>query len=174
VATDEDIDPTGIDQVIWAMASRCNPVDDSDVLRNTWSTWLDAAQNPPDKRPYGSKALIDACKEHRSLPVYSKQTMLRKSVCDTVAARRSELGLPRQAPKAESFESDTRLPITKRAASNPARRNDEPPPTGGRPARGAGTTISFQRKLIHRQAMNAMSADTIQWPDSPIRKNQGT
>lgn len=110
VAVDEDIDPTDIDQVIWAMASRCNPVDDIDLLRNTWSTWLDPAQNPPDKRPYGSKALINACKEHRSLPVYSKRTMLRKDVYDAVAARWSDLGLPGQAPRVESFEGETRLP----------------------------------------------------------------
>lgn len=110
VAVDEDIDPTDIDQVIWAMASRCNPIDDIDLLRNTWSTWLDPAQNPPDKRPYGSRALINACKEHRSLPVYSKRTMLRKSVYDAVAARWSELGLPGRVPTVQAFERDTRLP----------------------------------------------------------------
>ena len=66
IAVDEDIDPTDMDQVIWAMSSRSNPIDDLDILRNTWSTWLDPTQNPPEKRPYGSKALINACKEHRS------------------------------------------------------------------------------------------------------------
>ena len=38
IAVDEDIDPTDMDQVIWAMGSRCNPIDDIDILRNTWST----------------------------------------------------------------------------------------------------------------------------------------
>ena len=78
IAVDEDIDPTDMDQVIWAMSSRCNPIDDLDILRNTWSTWLDPTQNPPEKRPYGSKALINACKEHRYLPVFSKRTALTK------------------------------------------------------------------------------------------------
>ena len=78
IAVDEDIDPTDMDQVIWAMSSRSNPIDDLDILRNTWSTWLDPTQNPPEKRPYGSKALINACKEHRHLPVFSKRTALRK------------------------------------------------------------------------------------------------
>ena len=53
IAVDEDIDPTDMDQVIWAMASRCHPIDDIDILRNTWSTWLDPTQNPPERRPYG-------------------------------------------------------------------------------------------------------------------------
>ena len=37
------------------MATRSNPVDDLDFLRDTWSTLLDPAQNPPDKRLYGPK-----------------------------------------------------------------------------------------------------------------------
>ena len=106
VAVDEDVDPTDIDQVIWAMASRCNPIDDIDILRNTWSTWLDPSQNPPEERPYGSKALINACKEHRHLPVFSKRTALRREVYDRVAARWQSLGLAGQAPTVRAFETD--------------------------------------------------------------------
>jgi len=109
IAVDEDIDPTDMDQVIWAMASRCNPVDDIDILRNTWSTWLDPTQNPPEKRPYGSKALINACKEHRNLPVFSKRTALRKEVYDSVAARWSALGLPGTAPAVRAFEESSKV-----------------------------------------------------------------
>ena len=109
IAVDDDVDPTDMDQVIWAMASRCNPIDDIDILRNTWSTWLDPTQNPPEKRPYGSKALINACKEHRHLPVFSKRTTLRKSVYDQVARRWTELGLPGQAPAVRAFEADSKV-----------------------------------------------------------------
>jgi UbiD family decarboxylase len=109
MAVDEDIDPTDMDQVIWAMASRCNPIDDIDILRNTWSTWLDPTQNPPEKRPYGSKALINACKEHRHLPVFSKRTTLRKPIYDKVADRWNELGLPGAIPQVRAFESDNKV-----------------------------------------------------------------
>jgi 4-hydroxy-3-polyprenylbenzoate decarboxylase len=95
-----------MNEVIWAMASRCNPVDDIDILRNTWSTWLDPTQNPPEKRPYGSKALINACKEHRYLPVFSKRTTLRRDTYDRIAARWKELGLPGQVPQVRAFEED--------------------------------------------------------------------
>jgi 4-hydroxy-3-polyprenylbenzoate decarboxylase len=107
VAVDEDIDPTDIDQVIWAMASRCNPIEDIDILRNTWSTWLDPTQNPPEERPYGSKALINACKEHRYLPVFSKRTALRREMYEQVARRWSELGLSGQAPGVRAFEESS-------------------------------------------------------------------
>jgi UbiD family decarboxylase len=109
IAVDEDVDPTDINQVIWAMSSRCNPIDDIDILRNTWSTWLDPTQNPPEKRPYGSKALINACKEHRYLPVFAKRTALRREVYERVAARWRELGLPGEAPPVRAFEEETKI-----------------------------------------------------------------
>ena len=106
IAVDEDVDPTDMDQVIWAMATRCNPVDDIDLLRDTWSTSLDPAQNPPEKRLYGSKAMINACKDHRHLSTFSRRTMLRKRVYNSVAARWTELGLPGQAPTVLAYEPD--------------------------------------------------------------------
>jgi 4-hydroxy-3-polyprenylbenzoate decarboxylase len=106
IAVDEDVDPTDMDQVIWAMATRCNPVDDIDLLRDTWSTSLDPAQNPPEKRLYGSKAMINACKDHRHLSTFSRRTMLRKRVYDRVAARWTELGLPGHAPAVLAYEPD--------------------------------------------------------------------
>ena len=108
-----------MDQVIWAMSSRCNPIDDVDILRNTWSTWLDPTQNPPEKRPYGSKALINACKEHRYLPVFSKRTALRKEMYDKVAGEWKKLGLPGQIPRSERLRRKKRSSITKSAASSP-------------------------------------------------------
>ncbi len=109
IAVDEDVDPTDTDQVIWAMASRCNPIDDIDVLRNTWSTWLDPTQNPPEHRPYGSKALINACKQHRYLPTFSKRTTVRESMYRSVADRWQQLGLPGAAPPVRAFEKDERV-----------------------------------------------------------------
>jgi 4-hydroxy-3-polyprenylbenzoate decarboxylase len=107
IAVDDDIDPTDMDQVIWAMASRCSPLDDIDILRNTWSTWLDPTLNPPENRPYGSKALINACKEHRHLPVFARRTSLRRAVYEEIAARWTELGLPGVVPTVKTFEADS-------------------------------------------------------------------
>jgi UbiD family decarboxylase len=123
IAVDEDIDPTDMNQVIWAMASRCNPIEDIDVLRNTWSTWLDPTQNPPEKRPYGSKALINACKEHRHLPIFSKRTMLRKPVYDKLAAQWRDLGLPGQAPEITVFETSKDVVYHELGAFEPGKKS---------------------------------------------------
>jgi UbiD family decarboxylase len=104
IAVDADVDPTDFDQVIWAMATRCNPIDDIDVLRNTWSTSLDPSQNPPEKRPYGSKALINACKEHRHLQNYPAKTALRREIYDRVKSRWLALNLPGTIPQVSLFD----------------------------------------------------------------------
>ena len=41
------------------------------------------------------KRLINACKEHRYLPVFSKRTALRKEIYDKVASRMEKTGPPR-------------------------------------------------------------------------------
>lgn len=99
VAVDEDVNPRDLNQVVWAMSTRCSPVDDIDVLRQTWSTWLDPTLNPPEVRPWGSKALINACKEHRYLPTFARRTRVRAEVADMVRRRWStEYGLDGTAP----------------------------------------------------------------------------
>ena len=122
IAVDEDIDPTDMDQVIWAMSSRCNPIEDIDVLRNTWSTWLDPTQNPPEERPYGSKALINACKEHRYLPVFSKRTTLRREMYDQVAERWKELGLRGTIPSVRAFEEDRKIVYHEQGGFEPGKK----------------------------------------------------
>lgn len=122
IAVDEDIDPTDMDQVIWAMSSRSNPIEDIDVLRNTWSTWLDPTQNPPEERPYGSKALINACKEHRYLPVFSKRTTLRREMYDQVAERWKELGLRGTIPTVRAFEEDRKIVYHEQGGFEPGKK----------------------------------------------------
>ena len=104
VVVDEDVDPSDTDQVLWAMATRCNPVDDIDILRNTWSTWLDPTQNPPEDRPYGSKALINACKEHKYQQIFSRRTAITRGMYQRVRERWQELGLAGEPPEPRAFE----------------------------------------------------------------------
>jgi len=125
VAVDEDVDPTNLNEVIWAMSTRCSPSDDIDILRKTWSTWLDPTLNPPEIRPWGSKALINACKEHRHLETFSKRTTLRRDMWERIAARwSSDFGLPGEAPELLAYESGEK-PATYHEASDLARGEDE-------------------------------------------------
>ena len=104
VAVDEDVDPTDLNQVLFALSTRCSPADDIDIQRRTWSTGLDPSLFPPERRPYGSKALIDACKPHRHLGDFPARTLLRRSVYERLAARWTELGLDGTAPAVAALE----------------------------------------------------------------------
>ena len=62
VVVDEDIDPANLNDVNWAMSTRCDPERDIDIVRNAWSGPLD-----PRKRVgevFNSRALIDACRPY--------------------------------------------------------------------------------------------------------------
>jgi len=104
VAVDDDVDPSNTNQVLWAMSTRCNPIEDIDILRQTWSTWLDPTQNPPEERPYGSKALVNACMEHRYIKQFSRRTKLRRSVYEEIARKWAALGFKGEIPKLWALE----------------------------------------------------------------------
>lgn len=105
VVVDDDVDPTDIDQVLWAMTTMSNPADDIDILRNTWTFRSDPSLLP-EQRPYGSKALINACRPHKQLNQPPRRALLSKDIYDRVAARWSELGLPGRPPGMTSFERE--------------------------------------------------------------------
>jgi 4-hydroxy-3-polyprenylbenzoate decarboxylase len=61
VVVDEDVDVTDLDDVMWAILTRMDPVRDCDIRERMTSGPLDPAIHPDDKR-YNSRLLIDACK----------------------------------------------------------------------------------------------------------------
>jgi 4-hydroxy-3-polyprenylbenzoate decarboxylase len=62
VVVDEDINPADMDQVVWAICTRCDPRDDVEILKGCWSTSLDPMAYPEDRRNLNSRMVIDACK----------------------------------------------------------------------------------------------------------------
>jgi UbiD family decarboxylase len=106
IVVDDDVDPTNVHQVLWAMATRSRPSQSIDILRETWSTYLDPSLNPPEIRPWGSKCLINACMDFRYIKSFSNRTKLSKAAYDNVAARWTELGFEGKAPKVTVFEEN--------------------------------------------------------------------
>ena len=106
IAVDDDVDPTDMNDVLWALSTRCHPADDIDLLRNTWSTGLDPSRFPPEARPYGSKVLINACKPHQHMAQFPQSTMLRRSIYERVAGRWAELGLDGAPPGFKTFHKE--------------------------------------------------------------------
>ena len=60
IVDDDDIDVTDTFAVLWAMATRSDPIEDIDLFRRSWSTPLDPMlQTAPF---HNSRAIIDACR----------------------------------------------------------------------------------------------------------------
>jgi len=86
VVVDDDIDPTDLGEIVWAMSTRTDPAKDIDVIDRTWGSKLDPML-VPDAPPYNSRAVIDACRPYERLqsfpkvaqsdPAYLRQVMAR-------------------------------------------------------------------------------------------------
>jgi len=65
IVVDDDIDPSDIDQVLWAVSTRCDPETSIDIIRNCTTNHLDPRLSP-EKRANGdysaARAVIDACR----------------------------------------------------------------------------------------------------------------
>jgi 4-hydroxy-3-polyprenylbenzoate decarboxylase len=72
VVVDDDVDPSNLSDVMWAVATRCEPSEQVDILRNAWSSALDPRIPPQDKLDgitSHSKLIIEAC---RPFPWFDK------------------------------------------------------------------------------------------------------
>lgn len=61
VVTDEDIDVTDLNDLTWAILTRCDPASQVDIIRRGWSGPLDPIIRPGQKG-FNSRMLIDACR----------------------------------------------------------------------------------------------------------------
>jgi UbiD family decarboxylase len=65
VVVDDDVDPSNLADVMWAVTTRCEPAEGIDIIRNAWSSALDPRISPEDKAKgvtSHSKAIINACR----------------------------------------------------------------------------------------------------------------
>ena len=61
VVVDDDINPANMNDVVWAMCTRFDPLEDLETLRGCWSTRLDPMAYSADD-PRNARVVIDACK----------------------------------------------------------------------------------------------------------------
>ncbi len=65
IVTDDDIDVSNLEELIWAMLTRSDPATSIDIIRNAWSTPLDP-RIEPERKAVGdftnSRAIINACR----------------------------------------------------------------------------------------------------------------
>ncbi|MBI2960087.1 MAG: UbiD family decarboxylase [Betaproteobacteria bacterium] len=71
IVVDEDIDPSNLADVMWAVSTRCDPARDIQILERTWGTKMDPVSVTFDQKvPYHSRAVIDACRTYEYRDVF--------------------------------------------------------------------------------------------------------
>ena len=79
ILVDEDIDPYNLDQVYWAIATRCDPQTSIDINRRIWSYKIDPRLSEDRKSAgnyTGSVAIIDACRPYHWIDKFPRTTKI--------------------------------------------------------------------------------------------------
>ncbi len=87
IVVDEDIDPSDIQQVLWALVTRSDPEKDIDILRRAWSTPLDTTIRKPTNAYFNSRAIIDACKPFEWIDEFPEDIKLSVELADKVKSK---------------------------------------------------------------------------------------
>jgi 4-hydroxy-3-polyprenylbenzoate decarboxylase len=96
VVVDDDIDPTDTNEVIWAMCTRTDVIEDVDVIKRMWSTSLDPMAYAGDEGPryYNNRMVIDACRPYDRIETFPPVVRQTKAEADALRARWPELFTP--------------------------------------------------------------------------------
>ena len=100
VVVDEDIDPTNLKEVLWAMTTRCDPVRDIEIVDGCWSTPLDPLVSAsPEKKESGdhtnSVAIFYAVRPFHRKDQFPKVSRAPRELRDAVIEKyRSILPFP--------------------------------------------------------------------------------
>ncbi len=83
IVVDEDINPYNLQEVWWALATRCDPETSLDVSRRIWSYKIDPRLNEEKKSAgnyTGSVAIIDACRPYHWMDKFPPTTKISQDL----------------------------------------------------------------------------------------------
>ena len=104
VVVDDDVDPSNLADVMWAVTTRCEPTEQIDIVRNAWSSALDPRIPPRPKPPASPRTPRRSSKRCRpfawmdKFPPTSALTQEEAQEIEKNGARAIRDGLPRGAP----------------------------------------------------------------------------
>ena len=104
VVVDDDVDPMNLDEVIWAVCTRCEPAGDIEIMRKSWGSKVD-----PLARQSGCS--VQHTRADRRLPPF------RKTRHVPPGGSSESLAGPRNGRQVEGYSSRTRASRCRRASS---------------------------------------------------------
>jgi UbiD family decarboxylase len=89
VVVDEDVDPTDMFDVMWAICTRCDPVEDIEYIRRAWSGPLDPLLDKASST--NSRAVIDACRPFERLKDFPMVARASVELREKVSAKFADI-----------------------------------------------------------------------------------
>jgi 4-hydroxy-3-polyprenylbenzoate decarboxylase len=90
VVVDDDVDPMNLEEVMWAVSTRCEPSEDIEIMRKSWGSKVDPLLDNPAV-PYNSRALIDACRPFERLASFPRVAQVSPSTFRKTVAKWKDL-----------------------------------------------------------------------------------
>ncbi len=91
IVVDEDIDPSNINDVLWALCTRCDPKKDIEVIDRLWCSSLETLSPPSTRVHFSSRAIFDACKPYEWLNEFPREVKVSDEVAERVTKKWGEL-----------------------------------------------------------------------------------
>ena len=122
VVVDDDVDPSNLADVMWAITTRCEPAEQIDIVRNAWSSALDP-RIPDEAKRAGitshSKAIIEAVRPFGWKDKYPPTSALTAEEAREIEKKWGAAIAGRKAPAAKA-EVRTQAPLAARISTSPA------------------------------------------------------
>jgi 4-hydroxy-3-polyprenylbenzoate decarboxylase len=116
IVVDEDIDPLNLEEVMWAVCTRCEPGEDIEIMRKTWGSRNDPLL-PQGAPPYNSRAIVDACRPFERRADFPRVAQASPALLRSTAATWKELfadprfPLPGSAIPSTTVEEDSSVGV---------------------------------------------------------------
>jgi 4-hydroxy-3-polyprenylbenzoate decarboxylase len=106
IVVDEDVDPMNLDEVVWAMCTRCDPAEDIDIMRKSWGSKVDPLITDHTAL-YNSRALIDACRPFERITTFPRVAETSPQMVRQTVAKWKDLFADPRFPLPESVIPST-------------------------------------------------------------------
>ena len=101
IVVDDDVDPMNLEEVMWAVSTRCEPSDDIEIMRKSWGSKVDPLLKDP-MVPYNSRALIDACRPYEKVDTFPRVAQASPALVRQTVNKWKELFADPRFPLPES------------------------------------------------------------------------
>ena len=101
IVVDDDIDPTNLEEVMWAVSTRCDPAGDIEIMHRSWGSRVDPLLDDPAV-PYNTRALIDACRPFEKLQTFPRVAQASPRLVRETVAKWKDLFADPRFPLPES------------------------------------------------------------------------